>query len=228
MTLKVDYLPFETIEYESAQLINSFEKSYGKITTLSTPIEEIIENHLGLAFEFGYSDDPSILGSLDIKNNLITINERLHLNPTMKGRYNFTLAHEVGHQILHRPYFEEYLSSEKIKEETILCRMENRRDSVEIQADQFSACILMPKDKVFKRVKEITGRSNFECNRLVRVVKNYGLAMDASFPDERWNPDEQILTQLFKNLADEFKVSKQSFYIRLKKLGVLTGELKET
>ena len=50
MTIKVDYMSDEEIEFEANNLLKSFQARYGTIQTPHTPLDEIIENHLGLAF----------------------------------------------------------------------------------------------------------------------------------------------------------------------------------
>jgi hypothetical protein len=96
MSIKVPFLTDSEIEAEANMLLKSFEKKFGTIQTPATPLDEIIENHLGLGFEIADLGHEGILGQLDIEENLIKINRVLdpHNDPRMEGRYNYTLAHE--------------------------------------------------------------------------------------------------------------------------------------
>ena len=74
------------------------------------PIEDIVEKHLKLGFEFddmhqlfgvprsGLGFEPDILGAIFFDERRIVIDESLdpEENPSMEGRYRFTLAHEGG------------------------------------------------------------------------------------------------------------------------------------
>jgi len=51
MSFDVPYLSDADIEAEANMLLKSFEAKYGTIQTAATPLDEIIENHLGLGFE---------------------------------------------------------------------------------------------------------------------------------------------------------------------------------
>ena len=77
MSFEVPYLSDADIETEANMLLKSFEAKYGTIQTAATPLDEIIENHLGLGFEITDLGHPAILGQLDIKQNLIRINTLL-------------------------------------------------------------------------------------------------------------------------------------------------------
>lgn len=148
MSIDVPYMRDNEIAAEAQSLLKSFEDKYCTIQTTATPLDEIIENHLRLGFEIADLGHPAILGQLDIQENLIRINTVLdpHENPRKEGRYNYTLAHEGGHQVLHRPYAEALMEEEPSlfepageKENIILCRMEDQKAPIEIQADKFAS-----------------------------------------------------------------------------------------
>ena len=73
--------------------------------------------------------------------------------PQMLGRYNYSVAHEAGHWVIHAP---DMLADEntpmllgKKGKPTILCRS-SKRDERERQADRFAGYLLMPRDLVCK------------------------------------------------------------------------------
>lgn len=230
MIIDVPYMSVDEIDHEANHLLRSFEAKYGTIQTLATPLDEIAETYLGLTCETLDLGDPEVLGCLDIKNNLIQINNSLDpaLYPDQEGRHNFTLGHEIGHHILHRTIAEilmqqpilSNLNQENLK--IILCRTKDQRATIEWQADKFSACLLMPKKKVFLLFSRHFKNDSFlETGHLVRQLRHDRAFLKMFFPSYGYLSDDQILQHAFKLFADEFKVSMQAMVIRLKELGLL-------
>jgi Zn-dependent peptidase ImmA (M78 family) len=103
-------------------------------STLPVPVERIAEFHLG--YELDFTDqDADIIGGIDFRANVILINPAIEDH---EGRYNFTIAHEIGHHCLHR---ELYLQHQDTL--GILCRSK-ARPIEEVQADRFAEALLMP------------------------------------------------------------------------------------
>jgi Zn-dependent peptidase ImmA (M78 family) len=59
-----------------------------------------------------------------------------------EGRYSFTLAHEVGHHVLHKAIFE------AANNDTMVCREDANKPIEERQADHFAGALLMPEDRM--------------------------------------------------------------------------------
>lgn len=112
MTIDVDYLSPQAIEREANALLASFETKHGKILSLETPLDEIVEFHLGLTCEMADLGHEAILGQIDIEDKIIRINENLDTSayPNKEGRFNYTLGHEAGHWVLHRSYVEKEIT----------------------------------------------------------------------------------------------------------------------
>jgi len=96
-------------------------------------------------FELCYKqDDAESLGSCDFINHMVLLFKQ---PPSQEHRYRFTLAHELGHIILHQKYFNDN-DLQMIQDMSIDGLPLNQEDVVsqlEIQANKFAACILMPK-----------------------------------------------------------------------------------
>ncbi len=106
-------------------------------------------NGLGIKVVFGdFSKIPNISGFYHAENNEIYVN-----NSEPKNRQTFTIAHELGHKILH----EEWLNSPDYK---VLYRQANYRDEagndIEEEANTFAANILVPKFMLEKYHKQFT------------------------------------------------------------------------
>ena len=113
--------------------------------TLPVPVEDIAEHYLGYQIDFvneGLFSDPEILGGIDFDENKIYVNASVEDHD---GRYAFTIAHEIGHHVLHRDsYLKENLDGEK----EILCRDARNKPRIELEADRFAAALLMPAQSV--------------------------------------------------------------------------------
>jgi hypothetical protein len=120
MTKFVPYLADEVIERDAAALLAEYAQARGVTVKPPIPIEDIVEKHLKLRFEFDDTHrlfgvprsslglEPDILGAMFFDEARIVIDKSLdpEENPAKEGRYRFTLAHEGGgHWRLHRHLF---------------------------------------------------------------------------------------------------------------------------
>ena len=143
------------IESKSLDLL----ESYGRDRNIKAvpPVDPIdIIEHLGYDVVYrndGIYEDKNILGGLNIDKKYVEVNEKAN---THEGRENFTLAHEIGHILLH---------SERISlnNNEKLCRTEpgidiNTPDQLEWEADKFAAFLLMPTENVNKAFNSIRNK----------------------------------------------------------------------
>lgn len=144
---------------------------------------EKIANSLGITVkEIEFSKD-EISGALKIKsksgNPVIAVNKDHH-----KHRQRFTIAHEIGHFILHN------ISNTHVDSENTYFRDANAVsttvDVKELQANQFAAELLMPRDSM---IEDLTGEYKLK------------------------NNDEDLKT--IANLAKKYNVSQQAMMIRV-------------
>jgi len=129
------------IEAAASALIASFEEATGDTLTVPTPVERIAENFLGYRIEVtdqGLFSDPDYLGGIDFESKTILVNASVEDHD---GRYAFTIAHELGHHVLHRSHFLNHASDQGAG---IMCRSRAKRPAIEYQADRFAAALLMP------------------------------------------------------------------------------------
>ena len=133
------------IESRSLDLLKSYSKD--KDRKASPPIDPIdIIEYLGYDIDYrndGIYQDKNILGGLNIDKKNVEVNEKAN---THDGRENFTLAHEIGHIILHS-------KGSSLNKNEKLCRTDagfdtNRPNQVEREADEFAAYLLMPTEQV--------------------------------------------------------------------------------
>ena len=136
--------------------------------TLPIPIEDIAEHYLGYSIEFmddGLFSDPQILGGIDFEEHRIYVNASVEDHD---GRYCFTIAHEIGHHVLHR---DAYLQNRGEGEREILCRDARNKPQIEVEADRFAAALLMPSEAVQKVISNVKSK-----RRVATIGQARGLA----------------------------------------------------
>ena len=124
----------------------------------ATPIDLIIEKLFRLkigGFVNLNKDFSGALGALDLNNGVVWIDESLDhtVNPsdfTKEARCNFTIAHELGHYVFHRPQYKEAKNSALFHDGS-----DPRTKALETQANMFASYILMPRAVMMKKWEEI-------------------------------------------------------------------------
>ena len=166
---------------------------------------------------------PDTLGAifLDNGNRLIKIDQSLDpdTHPEMQGRFNFTLAHECGHWVLHAPAL---LASQTMpdlfagdKKPMILCRTPkaSSKPPQEKEADRFAGYLLLPKALVIEEWQrqhpELTRALNVY-DELVELRKRFNLS-----------EDEEVICSATRSMAPVFQVSLQAMQIQLRDLGLI-------
>ena len=157
--IDIDYpeLSDRTIEAKAQQLIEDFSAHMGMQVGVPMPVEVIAEMYLNYQLEFvdsGLFSDPDYLGGIVFDDRVIKISSYVEAH---EGRYNFTVAHEIGHHVLHREF---YLDHRNATTDDIVCREVGDKPLVEHQADRFAAALLMPEQLVRDTYMQVTGSSD--------------------------------------------------------------------
>lgn len=168
--------PFEPKDFSQVQiesmannLLTSYFESIGKPLELPIPIEEIAEFHLGYEIVFtneGLYSSEDFLGGICFERSIIFVNTALENH---EGRLAFTIAHELGHHILHKEDYLKYLDGDSPE---ILCRDTAKKPLIERQADQFAAAFLMPKDLLTKSWNYPTVSSVYDAYQAAAELKS--------------------------------------------------------
>lgn len=221
---RVPYLHEKQVEREAQLLLDEWATAGHKFAA-PVPLDDLVELHLGLTYEvvdlrtrFECED---ILGAIWFNENIIRIDTSLdpHDHPAMLGRFNFTLAHEIGHWRLHRQHLRsdphEAMLFEANGRPAFVCRS-SEKPPEERQADMFAGCLLMPRDLVRSAWFEWRGTHDPVAVRDLEVGDLHG---------DR-EKDENVAKERFcKPLAERFEVSAQALRIRLEKLELLVKEI---
>jgi Zn-dependent peptidase ImmA (M78 family) len=245
MTLQVPYLADEAIERDAEALLAQFARARGVEIRAPIPIEDIVEKHLKLHVEFddlhrllgvprsGSETGPDIFGAIWLETGEIVIDESLdpEERPSMEGRYRLTLAHEGGgHWRLHRSLVQANSGPGSLfgyaRQPTVVCPSSRAKDRVELQANIYASCLLMPRKLVFQTWCDRFGNDHpFGLRRKIRMLPNFGavpVVISHSFDQ---GCDDQLLEHIARPFAEQFLVSPIAMRIRLERLGLLHREV---
>ena len=148
-----------------------------------------------------YDDDMNQL-FFELDGSTILVDKRLLSNPKIAGRKNFTIAHEVAHQIINRTYPEMY-----DKQNRVFCDYRRsvkpkkvEKDWHEWQADALAAALLHPLDA------------------LQDSMFMFGLGDKLKMLSRKYSDTRY---KLFCNMADYLQVSRTTLSFRMEQLGLL-------
>jgi Zn-dependent peptidase ImmA (M78 family) len=210
-------LSAEEIESRAETLLLHLDANilkYVKPTPLIELTSYLTEKH-GIIFRFdenlGFSEKGErLLGAFNPKKRVILVDASLKAD---EHKFNFTLAHELGHLSLHRnikmtPNGKEDAPTDTINERigsTNAIRSE--ADWLEWQANYYASALLMPRE-IFKA-------------GLIMQQKQMGISRVGSIFVDHQPSNQSDFFQLLTRLSQYFKVSKTAVEIRLLKLNLV-------
>ncbi|MCC7422906.1 MAG: ImmA/IrrE family metallo-endopeptidase [Planctomycetaceae bacterium] len=234
----VPFLHAKQIEREADLLLEEYALKFPTMTAPPMPVDGIAELHLQLSLE--YLDMKSLFPMADVHGAIwfqqarIGIDQSLDpdANPSRRGRYHFTLAHEVGHWRLHRQHFvsnpaQRTLFGDGTPHPDVVCRSSEVSQPVEWQANAFASCLLMPRKLVHSAWTEFRGADDSP----VAITDLRKLYAESSAV-EPWYRHGQLATdqesqdlamkeEFCRPLAQTFQVSPEAMRIRLEQLELL-------
>lgn len=136
MSFRFPYLRLEDIELHSETILGQS----GFIAAIPVEIELLLEATFGYSVVYDETLPLGVDGAIEPERNCIRVSTHIdHL-----GRQRFTLAHELGHLILHIPHIQNYrIQAPLFKQIETPALLQN--DSAEWQANMFASAILMPR-----------------------------------------------------------------------------------
>lgn len=144
------------------------------------------------------SDHSELLYPLDGKT--ILIEKRLLLSPRNVGRRNFTIAHEIAHQIINRLYPENGGTESRIFLDYRRSSSRKVQDWHEWQADALAASLLLPADAI------------------TDAMFMYGLGDKMKLLSRKYS---EYNYDRFCEMAEYLQVSKTALAYRMEQLGLL-------
>lgn len=155
MKLHLQRLSYQRI----GQVASTFLSKYHSKLSLPIPIEEIAEKKLGLRIfeETGLKKNYDVDGFLISDLTTIFIDFDLYMN--FENRTRFTIAHEIGHLILHGNLFTELNINSVDDLNKFSAKLTDEEHGwLEYQAYTFASHVLVPKNLLLREIKIRIGR----------------------------------------------------------------------
>jgi len=187
----LSFVPDAALEIRAGQLLQRYTQAYGPVTEFPVPVEHIADLLLELDLLWEpIPDGPAVwtLAYLDPANRRVGLNEahRAHFD-TFFGTYEFTLAHEIGHLLLHLSDAEllplPFPAEAGAERRGYLCRSpgdaagvtSQQYDRREVQANRFAGYLLLPEDllRAAARGRDLTRRADLD---QLRALANVSMA----------------------------------------------------
>jgi len=162
---------FEDVEETASDLIFKY-----KIDEPAIPIEILAQNEGLTVTPYDFGDDVS--GVLVIKDNKGVIG---YNKSHSKVRQRFTIAHELGHYLLHKGTSKK---EEVFVDKDFIIKFRNKENSYdknearqEIEANAFAAALLMPKAFLFVEFEQNDYSNLSEADLISRLAKKFNVSV---------------------------------------------------
>jgi Zn-dependent peptidase ImmA (M78 family) len=167
--LNIPYITEEKIEKLTSDILQTAYKK-GVYQNKETPVELMAEM---LELKYLYEDlekdfGKGTLGSMDFSSNTIFLNQR-HFGETEcnLGLLNFTIAHEIGHFILHKEIYENSAEKIALLHKREIKNYEKALKRIEYQANLFAGELLMPKTLFKEEWRKLKGTNYFDKRKIM-------------------------------------------------------------
>lgn len=148
----------------------------------AVPIEDIIEIDFGIEWrwgEFDQADDELVMAALYPKRKEIILNVSCReLFREKFGTKLFSLAHELGHWVLHAEDITGMQMS-LFEGDVFYCRSNLERSPIEYQADLFAGCLLMPEAIIRPLMKELNAKTMLTWQELYNIADGFQVSISA-------------------------------------------------
>ena len=190
------FISYDQTEKEAQAFLEKYHASF----STPVPIERIVEIDLQISIVplKGLLARESIDAFLSHDFSELYIDYDHYMGQTNRSR--FTLAHEVGHYVLHRDVVAQITSVEQWRR--FILGEGTGRAVYEIHADNFAGCLLMPRDQI---------RAEYEIQK--KTVEDRFRAARLDIPDK-----STLLSFMANEIAKKFDVSPKAAEIRLSKI----------
>ncbi len=232
---ELPFLTEQAFEDEAGLLLAEYANQHGQVTDPPIPIEDIVEEHFKIVIEYpdlkAQFPEGDVLGAMYFNKKKMVIDQSLvpDDNPSARGRYRFTVAHELAHWRLHR-----HLYLHRAHEPALLQGADERPDHLqrahssdpkEVQANRLAACILMPREMVKRAWHEMRGGIEPvylpDLQKIWEQILTAEVARRGGCKPENHALDNMLLEHVARPLAAKFEVSPEAMRIRLEGMSLL-------
>jgi hypothetical protein len=201
MTLSVAYLEKANIK----RAAEDFNLRYNSAKVIPVPIDSIIESRLKIDIVpmAGLKEGLESGGFISSDFTTIHIDQYIYFN--VEVRYRFSLAHEIGHYVLHK----DIIGTLRFDSVEDWVEMYDSIDSndygkLEFQANHFAGCVLVP---------DFALKSKFD-EALKDILSDIKTAQESGISRETYL--ESVVSNIARKLAPVFNVSSSCMENRIK------------
>lgn len=219
----VEFLSQEALEAKAWSVLEEYRRRFGSAEWPVVPVDEILECLFGLTLRFGEVKKQwgsAVQGATILADKAVWVDDSLEpeAHPDQEGAYRFTLAHEIGHWVLHRdvagrPDVRLAHTQPAIPPPTWGSARKTACDRIEHQANRFAGALLMPAPWLRDCWRAATGGD---------APQDMTSELDALKENNEFGPEWEPAVAVSKTLAPVFRVSNFAMQIRLKRVGLLT------
>lgn len=201
--------PPELNDQQISALAHQKRKEWWPGETLPVDIELIIETKLDIAIDpvAMMRDEAGVDACLSSDRSLLHVDLNYYINPKMLGRVRFSLAHEVGHWVLHKDLFDCYLAhapDNPIQWARLVREIyDDYAYLYEHQADEFASCLLVPESEL----RQIAGPILDTMRSRIPGLDNFS--------------GDSVRNMIAPKINQHFGVSPGTIEVRLRKYGIV-------
>jgi len=202
--LNLDYLTYDDLRTRAGDFLRARPERTGP----PLQIEEIVDLDMGIAIVPvpGLFDELEIDGFTASDLTQIYVDEAVYHHP-VEHRYRFTLAHEVGHAVLHRDIFRRLQVSDLDDYREFVHGIdEGDREWLERQAYWFAGLVLVPPGALHERLHQEV--SSPRLKHAIQAAQSAGLPRDEYL--------EHVCDLVCERIGRRFLVSSQVVEKRLR------------
>lgn len=217
------FLRNEFIEDITAQRLREYEVKFGVTLTLPIPIEKIVEQILGLSFDYDEIEEhpgEQVLGGLDAVNRTILINmKHQDLFDKTPGLLRSTIGHEAGHwdvDIDRSKLFHPTLPGIDLKSQIVKRQTTKSDRLIDVLVRK-----AMTDDRAYKALKQMTeGQDSPEVRSAVDRYQS-ALLMPAWLMKEADADTDLTKWPNLYRLAERAEVTISNLTVRLQRMGLI-------
>lgn len=222
------YLSNREIEDATLDVIAGYEnKFHTKVAGPVVPIDQIVSAYLKIEYipadVIGKTGIPDCMALFLVDKHgemFVEIDQTLwpEDNPQNRGRFNFTLAHEAMHLVLHKKILFDHLDPTPLligeRRQVVLCRS-SQKDRREIQADIGASYLLMPTEFILREWRNKFGENAGPQNVYNEIMQT---------AEQQDKDPKDVRDSISMEFANIFNVSAYAMQIRLRDMKLLELE----
>jgi len=212
-----NFNPKRRTDQQIGDIAERFRGEHPEFSAIPVDIEQIIELDLEIDIipipglkQLPKKRDLDIDAFISPDFSSITVDQGIMMK--VRPRYRFSLAHEIGHMVLHQEFYGKFEFGDSEEFIQVFARIPHRLwKPFEKQANEFAGRLLVPQDELARNYPLAEDFAEY------RVLEEFP-GMDSDFRDVYTDSIRRVTIQF---LADRFDVSSSAMEVRLRKDGFI-------